>query len=335
MTIAAVSPGVPDAPEIDTPQPAAALLPGVRDDALAEAVMAALGADPTLSQTGVAGTLGVSQSQFSQRLRGIYRGDNGSMNARIRKWLSMREEQAAMARALPEDIPYYRTETSQRVWTRLTLAHHAPDIAVIDGAAGVGKTRTAQEYADSYPAVWMVTMSPDCSGVLPALEEVAIAMDLQVQGGAAAHRRAVLKRIKASNGPSLINIDEAQHLSTAAFDELRTLHDRGATGIAYIGNEGVWAQMVGGGRKGQALDRVHSRIGARAHCTGATSKDIAALLDAWDISDRAARSIVSDIARRPGALRAATKVIRSAHLYAAGSAIGAEHLRAARAGRGI
>jgi hypothetical protein len=87
--------------------------------------------------------------------------------------------------------------------------------------------------------------------------------------------------------------------------------------------------------KGQALDRVHSRIGARAHCTGATSKDIAALLDAWDISDRAARSIVSDIARRPGARRAATKVIRSAHLYAAGGAIGAEHLRAARAGRGI
>jgi len=93
---------------------------------------------------------------------------------------------------------------------------------------------------------------------------------------------------------------------------------------------------VGGGRKGEALDRVHSRIGARVHSKGATRQDIAALLDAWGITDRSARAQVGEIARRPGALRAATKAIRTATLYADGvQAIRAEHVRAAAQERGV
>jgi DNA transposition AAA+ family ATPase len=179
-------------------------------------------------------------------------------------------------------------------------------------------------------------MAPDCAGVTPALEEIALGMGLEVQGGAAAHRRAIVRRlIDAGDNGALLIIDEAQHLGTAAFDEIRTLHDRASAGIAYLGNRGVWAQLVGGGRKGEALDRVHSRIGARVHSTGASKQDIAAMLDAWRIKDRAARAALGEIAKRPGALRAATKAIRTATLFAAGAPLTVEHVRAAAAERGV
>lgn len=302
---------------------------------LIAAVQAAINSDPALSQTSVAAALDCSPSVLSQWLRGIYKGDNEGVTLAVQQWLALRAEGAAVARAMPDDMPWYSTETAERIWTRLRLAHHAPDICVIDGAAGVGKTCTARHYADSYPGVWHATMSPDCAGVATALEEISEAMELEVTGGAAAHRRAILKRIKAAGGAALLIIDEAQHLGVAALDEVRTLHDRAGCGIAYLGNAGIWSQLVGGGRRGIALDRLHSRVGARAHCQGATTKDVQALLSAWGITDRGARSVVTEIARRPGALRAATKTIRSAHLYAQGGAINAEHLRAARVGRGL
>jgi len=302
---------------------------------LIAAVQAAINADPTLSQASVAAALDYSPAVLGQWLKGIYKGDNAAVTTAVTQWLALRAAGDAVARVMPDDLPWYSTETAERIWTRLRLAHHAPDICVIDGAAGVGKTYTARHYAASYPGVWLATMSPDCAGVATALEEISDAMGLDVQGGAAAHRRAILKRIKAAGGAALLVIDEAQHLGTAALDEVRTLHDRAGCGLAYLGNEGIWSQLVGGGRRGIALDRLHSRVGARAHCQGATTKDVQALLGAWGITDRGARSVVSEIARRPGALRAATKTIRSAHLYAQSAAITAEHLRAARVGRGL
>lgn len=289
-----------------------------------------------LTKSGVAKAMGVSPAKLGEWLRGKYAGDVADMNARATLWLEAREQRAAVSAGMPGERPWYPTPTADRILTRLQLAHYGPDIAVVDGAAGVGKTVTARHYQASHANVWLATMAPDCAGVLPALEEIAHAMGLEVQGGAAVHRRAIVRRLRdTGDSGALIVVDEAQHLGTSAFDEIRTLHDRAGCGIAYLGNKGVWAQLVGGGRRGEALDRVHSRIGARVHCRGASVEDVRAMLDAWEISDRGARSAVLDIAKRPGALRAATKAIRTAALFAQGEPITADHVRAAAAERGV
>lgn len=289
------------------------------------------------SQATVAAEWGVSPAALNQWLSGRYKGDNERLNNLAAQWLQARAVRAEVAAALPQAPSWYETPLAKRIWTRLTLAHYGPDIAVVDGAAGVGKTATAAHYAATQANVWHVTLAPDCTGVTPALEEIAFAMGLTAQGGGAAGlRRAIVRRLRqAGESGALLIIDEAQHLGTAAFDEIRTLHDLSGAGVAYLGNKGVWAQLVAGGRKGEALDRVHSRIGARVHCAGVANADIAAMLDAWGISDRGARSALGEIARRPGALRAATKAIRTAQLHAGAATLTAEHVRLARDERGV
>lgn len=307
----------------------------VADPALIQLVTEIL--SDSVNQAVIAREWGVSHAAVNQWLSGRYKGDNAKLNNLAAKWLEARAQRADLAATLPPTPTWYQTPIAQRIWTRLQLAHYGPDIAVVDGAAGVGKTKTAEYYTTTVGNVWHVTMAPDCTGVTPALEEIGAAMGIITQGGgAAALRRAIVRRLRqAGEAGALLIVDEAQHLGVAAFDEIRTLHDLAGCGIAYLGNKGVWAQLVGGGSKGESLDRVHSRIGARVHCAGVTTQDIAVMLDAWGIRDRAARSALGEIARRPGALRAATKAIRTAQLHAGGVPLTAEHIRMARDERGV
>lgn len=307
----------------------------VGDPALVQRVTEIL--SDSVNQALIAREWGVSHAAVNQWLAGRYKGDNAKLNDLAAKWLEARAQRAELAATLQEAPGWYPTPLAQRIWTRLQLAHYGPDIAVVDGAAGVGKTRTAEHYVGQAANVWHVTMAPDCTGVTPALEEIAGAMAIVVQGGgAAALRRAIVRRLKqAGEANALLIVDEAQHLGTAAFDEIRTLHDLAGCGIAYLGNKGVWAQLVGGGRKGESLDRVHSRIGARVHCAGVSNQDIAVMLDAWGVTERGARAALAEIARKPGALRAATKAIRTAQLHTGGAPLTAEHVRLARDERGV
>lgn len=62
--------------------------------------------------------------------------------------------------------------------------------------------------------------------------------------------RATSSRLKGTQG--LLIVDEAQHLSAGAIDQLRAVHDRAEVGLALLGNEEVWSRIDGGGRKAQA-----------------------------------------------------------------------------------
>jgi DNA transposition AAA+ family ATPase len=165
--------------------------------------------------------------------------------------------------------------------------------------------------------------------VVPALEEVAFALGLrEISGGAARLKRAIIARLRGTKG--LMIVDEAQHLGTAALDELRTLHDATEVGLALVGNESVYARMTGGNRAAY-LDRLFSRIGKRVRLVRSHKDDIDALIDAWGIDAKECRQVLHDIAAKPGALRGITKVLRLASRIAAGRRhkLSCEDIRAA------
>jgi DNA transposition AAA+ family ATPase len=126
--------------------------------------------------------------------------------------------------------------------------------------------------------------------------------------------RAIAKRVRDTHG--LLVIDEAQHLSVLALDQVRSIHDATGIGIALVGNEGVYARMAGG-RNAAALDRLFSRIGKRLALRKSTDSDIKALVKAWGISDAKCLPALMEIAKRPGALRTLTKTLRLASMQAA------------------
>jgi DNA transposition AAA+ family ATPase len=295
-----------------------------------EAVLAAVRSEIArgLTQNQVAREAGLSSASLAQLLGGNYPADPARLVSKLSKWLSLRREQAAQPQ-LPAAPGYVATPTAERIVAALAYAQMAGDIAVIYGGAGVGKSSAAHEYRSRMPNVWVATMSPATAGVAPALEEVCLALGIrELPGGAARMQREIVARLRGTGG--LLVIDEAQHLSVAALDAIRALHDATGVGVALIGNEQIYARMTGGVRAAW-LDRLFSRIGKRLRVARATREDVAALAAAHGVGNPEAIKPLAAIGAQAGALRGVTKCLRLARLMAdgTGEALAAAHVAAA------
>lgn len=303
-----------------------ALHPETRD---LRAEIAALQLDtPKLTQAEIARQSGINGTRLSQWINGRYPGDNAALEAEIARWIDVYKVRQLEARALPAAPEWVPTPSGERVMAALGYAQLAGDIAVVYGGAGLGKTTAITRYRATNPNVWIATMTPCTAGAVPALEEIADSLGIEVCGGAAKLQRAIIKRLRGTMG--LLVIDEAQHLSVAALDAMRALHDATGLGLALVGNESVYARMTGGNRAAY-LDRLFSRIGKRVRLTRSTKGDIEALIDAWGLTAKECRGALHEIAAKPGGLRGLTKVMRLASMFAAGSgrAVSCDDIKAA------
>lgn len=273
-------------------------------------------ADATLTQAEIARQSGISGTRLNQWLKGRYPGDNTSLETDLARWVDAYQARQLESRALPQAPGWVPTPSAERVLAALGYAQLAGDVAVVYGGAGLGKTSTIGQYQMQSPNVWVATMSPCTAGAVPALEEVAEALGIELCNGAARMQRAIIKRMRGTMG--LLIVDEAQHLSVAALDAMRALHDATGLGLALVGNESVYARMTGGNRAAY-LDRLFSRIGKRVRLVRSTKGDIDALIDAWNVSVKECRKSLHEIASKPGGLRGMTKVLRLASMFAAGA----------------
>ncbi|MEI7036476.1 AAA family ATPase [Fulvimonas yonginensis] len=298
------------------------------DDALREQVRAAMARDKRLSQAIVSKEAGVSPTTLNQWLNGKYAGDNEGIDNKVRIWLEADQARRAAGSTMPTAPGFVTTPTAARVLGALAYAQMAGDIAVTYGGAGLGKTSACEHYRASSPNVWIATMRPSTAGVVTCLQQVCKALGLDTVGGALALSERIAKRIRDTHG--LLIADEAQHLSVAALDEIRAIHDETGVGIALVGNDGVFARMAGG-RNAQQLDRLYSRVGKRLNLRQSSEADIVALISAWGVDDAKCRATLIEIARRPGALRTLTKTLRlaSMHASAEGRQVCCEDVRAA------
>lgn len=283
------------------------------DPELRERLRMAMASDRRLSQATVAREIGISPSAINQWLKGIYAGDNDAIEAKLLIWMVVYDERRQSGAMMPTAPEWVETPTGARIVGALSYAQAAGDIAIIYGGAGLGKSTAIRHYQGISLNVWHVTMTPASAGVVTALEEICGALGITETGGAAKLYRAIVRRVRGSRG--LLAIDEAQHLSTAALDQIRAIHDATDMGVALVGNQEIYARMTGGNRAAY-LDRLYSRVGKRLALRASVAEDIQALIAAWDIDDASCRKTLIDIARRPGALRTLTKVLRLAGMYA-------------------
>lgn len=284
--------------------------PGVVDR-----LRAVMETDRSVTQSRVARETGLSSGAVSSWMSGTYRADTKGIETKVSRWLTAYQERQLEARRLPSAPSYVSTPTSDRILMALSHTQITGDVAVIYGGAGLGKTTAIRHYAAGGLNVWVATMTPASASVVPALEEIAEAVGLPTNlSGAARLHRAIVKRVHASGG--LLVIDEAQHLSTLALDQVRSIHDATGVGLALVGNEQVYARLTGGTRA-VYLDRLFSRIGKRLRLSQSTQSDVDRLIAAWQVSGGPCRSLLMDVARKPGALRGVTKVLRLAAMRAA------------------
>ena len=281
-----------------------------------------------LSQEAAAGQIGISGAALSQWLRGVYKGDAEAVADKAAGWLASRADRRALRAGLPEAPPWAETPLAKKALAALAHAHLASDLAVVYGAAGLGKTVAMRRYAGLRPNIWTATATEAASSVAACLARVAAAMGLRLdqrQRSAAAIEAAVVERMAGSGG--LLVIDEAQHLPTRSLEELRALHDASGCGVALVGSDPFWLQLSGGRRPEFA--QLFSRVGMRVRLGRPGAGDAAALLDAWGLSGSGLEGAATAIATRHGALRGLTKALARAHEIARGKAVSEAHLRAA------
>ncbi len=268
-----------------------------------------------ISNADAAKQIGVGSSTLLAWLSGSYAGNNARVAEQVRTWVRHQEEQTQHRAALPVLPDYIATPTAEAI---LAVARHAqvlPDIVLVTGGAGIGKTTALREYQRTHPQVWLHTAEPAAASVHAMLEGICDAMGVS-ENAANRRSRSIVKKAQGSGG--LLIVDEGQHLSSAALDQLRTIHDLGRIGVVVAGNSEVFARIDGDSRRG-LFAQFKSRVGMRINRNRPLNSDVNALLDAAGVTGNAERRLLHAVAAKPGALRGIAKTLRRAHMLAAAS----------------
>lgn len=271
----------------------------------------------------IARETGLSSGTISGWMNEKYNGNNDRVEAEIRGWLDNFRQTTEM----PETPGFIETPTSKQIWTTFRYARSVECIGIVCGNPGVGKTEAARAFCRENNNVWLVTISPSCASVRECLaglaEELGIDPAPSLKGPLS---RAVRRRLTGTKG--LIIIDEADHLEREALEELRLLQEATRVGMVLMGNHRVYTNMTGSGKTVE-FARLFSRIARRVAIDRIKKTDVEAIADAWGITGKQERTLLQQVAQKPGALRILNHSLQQAALEAhgAGVAINEKHIR--------
>lgn len=267
-----------------------------------------------LSWTDVSRKTGIPTGTISQFCGGSYAGDNVKLAEQVFRYRQTLVAQTRIAVELPEIPGYFETETSKQLERLLQIGQRGRVVVAAMGA-GLGKSITARNYTACYTNVFMATMSPSTAGVNNMQIEVLEALgERDAVGTPQKLSRRIRAKVSNLSSPLLI-LDEAQHLSEKALEEIRSWNDACGVGIALFGNESVWQRLTGGSRQAH-FAQLFSRVGLNIRRTLPLRGDIEALADAWRIDDERTVSYLAKICMTPGGLRGATYALEIASMIA-------------------
>ncbi|ATJ89396.1 hypothetical protein HK16_10785 [Acetobacter senegalensis] len=283
-------------------------------DTLRTRVRAQMESD-SLSTKAASQQAGLGYSTLSAWMNGNYNGNNEDVEIKLSRWLESCRTSTMVRRAMPKEPEFLETPSSQIWMSVFEYAQAGPDIGLITGNAGVGKTMSAEEYKKNTPNVWMMTADSSMRSPTAILRELTEILDANEKRGPRM-MASVIQRVRGTRG--LLIVDEAQNLTTEAIDLLRTIFDRGQIGLVFMGNEPLRGRIEGMGRQ-TTHAQIFSRVGMRKNRAKPQVKDILQVLDAWGIVDSNLRKICRWIAMQPGGLRTLNKTLRYAFMLVGAS----------------
>ncbi|MDB5432391.1 MAG: hypothetical protein JWP35_3507 [Caulobacter sp.] len=268
----------------------------------------ALKAAQEASWTNVAGWVGVPSGTISAWTEGTYNGgkyyDNQTVPAAVYRFFLASEEKAALQAVMPADPDFQMTTSADRMLKVMAVAQLG-DMGLISTPPGCGKSAAIKQYQATRPLVFVATMKPSTRGVNTMLLSILAAMNDRVtKGTPQALSERVIERVRQVNGALLV-VDEAQHLSPQALDELRAIHDCTEVGVLLSGDENLLVAL-------RKYPQLFSRLGVRHTQNKPLLEDVSAVAAGWGIAKGAELAFLQEIGRKSGGLRAVAKTIKLA-----------------------
>lgn len=199
------------------------------------------------------------------------------------------------------------TQTLDEISIAVAFAEAAGDISLIYGEAGLGKTISLKEYARTHPDVIYIELKDCDKSVKGVCEKILSCIGKLQYGTDRVLVDAITDYLTAT--PKLIIIDEAQHLSIRALENLRAINDVTESGIVLCGNPTVYDRMHG---RGQAhFAQLYSRIGIRRHIIEPSLEDITSIFNSYSL-DKESLLYLHKLALLRGGIRNCVKVLNIA-----------------------
>lgn len=199
------------------------------------------------------------------------------------------------------------TQAVDDIIMAVSFAEAAGDISLIYGEAGLGKTVSLKEYVSTHPDVIYVELKDCDKSTKGVCEKILSQIGKEQRGVDRLLVDAIINYL--ADSPKLIIVDEAQHLSIRALENLRAINDVTESGIVLCGNPTVYDRMHG---RGQAhFAQLYSRIGIRRHIKEPSLEDIAAIFNPYAL-DKESLLYLHKLALTRGGIRNCVKVLNIA-----------------------
>lgn len=292
-----------------------------------------------LSQADIAREAEIPDSSLSQYLGDKYPNETGKAEiaTKLFRWITARQQAAKLRRRGAVTPSFLELEGANEIADSLAYAREFAGLVIIAGEPGVGKTATARQFTHDHPRTFYAVMNGTSTGTPTMLLALLAGVGVHDAKGTP---QALFNRLLAIlvETKSLLIVDEAQHLTHAAFDTLRALYDAGEAeglGIAILGNQEAYTRVGTTGSKAE-FAQVSSRFDDRQLIMAPHGKDARKLGAAWaeangEVLTAKELDFCEFMASKPGGLRNISKAMKQAIVAARGAdqPLTLEHLQGA------
>ena len=238
-----------------------------------------------LSQAKAAPLMGLSQAVLSAYRNSKYdKGDIGAVERKLEEFFRIQDEKQENGRRAEAfqsraSDGYVRTSISEGAYKCIRYCQLEKGIVVIDGDAGIGKTKAAAKfYRDNPNTTVYVKASPSTGSTRSLLKMIARALSLQDNLRTEDLSAAIQEKLQQTD--KVIIIDEAQNLKFLALEEIRGWVDedimtgKPGIGIVLIGNVEVYNKMLGRQEAIFAQQFNRTRLHSRYKTQDVTKEDV-------------------------------------------------------------
>ena len=276
-----------------------------------------------LSQPKAAPILGLSTAVLSQYRRSVYdKGDIEEVEKKLEEFFRIKEEQGQNIRkAEPFRANlqgYIPTSISEAAYKMIRYCQLEKGIVVIDGDAGIGKTKAAAKFLQDNPTTTIYLKASPSTSTLRSLMKM-IARALKLPETLRTDELSVSIQEKLKQTDKIIIIDEAQNIKFSALEEISRWTDedmftgRPGVGIVLIGNVEVYNKMLGRQEAIFAQQFNRTRLHGRYRTTDIKKEDVIKLFPA--LKERGMNKEINylhSISRSKWGIRGMVNVFRNA-----------------------